>query len=457
MCATIVLSVVGENLRRHRKEFNMATPTNRIKVTHRVQVHSTTRIWQAILEYYDESGERKRPSKSTGLPERGNKKRAETMAKEFATKLEEKLNATLKEKVARIAAGSSLINSLVPAITSDEILFADVIEEWIESINPMKNPKNKKPVKLTTFGGYEMNVQKAIVPYFREKGTLLSELTYKDIDSFYDAQLERVTAMTVTKFHANISLALKYAFLKDYIPSYEAIMKKVTRPTPDRFTGKFLKESETVELVNTVKGHKLELGVLFGAFYGLRRSELVGLRWESINFEANTITIEHTVTVATIGGKNVIIADDTTKTKSSYRTLPLIPIIRAKLLEVQAEQEQNRKLCGKSYNKAEGRYIYTDVLGNRIKPDYLSSEFPKFLEKNGFRRIRFHDLRHSCASLLLANGVSIKEIQDWLGHSTFKTTADIYAHLDADSKRATAAAMSWIENTALAQGMTPTE
>ena len=432
----------------------MATPTKKIKVTPRVQVHSKTRTWQAILEYYDETGTRKRPSKSTGLPERGNKKRAETMAKEFASKLEEKLNTDLKEKAARIATGASLDN---PFVSGGEMWFADLVEEWLESINPMKNPKNKKPVKLTTFGGYEMNVQKAIVPYFRVKSVLLSELTHKHIDDFYDAQLERVTAMTVTKFHANISLALKYAFQKGYIPSYEAIMKKVTRPTPDRFTGKFLKESETVELVNAVKGQKLELGVLFGAFYGLRRSELVGLRWESINFEANTITIEHTVTVASVGGKNVIVADDTTKTKSSYRTLPLIPIIRAKLLEVQAEQEQNRKLCCNSYNKAEGHYIYTDVLGNRIKPDYLSGEFLKFLVKHSFRRIRFHDLRHSCASLLLAGGVSIKGIQDWLGHSTFKTTADIYAHLDADSKRATAAAMTWIENTTLAQGMTPAE
>ena len=101
----------------------------------------------------------------------------------------------------------------------------------------------------------------------------------------------------------------------------------------------------------------------------------------------------------------------------------------------------------------EGHYIYTDVLGNRIKPDYLSGEFPEFLEKHGFKRIRFHDLRHSCASLLLANGVSLKEIQEWLGHSTFKTTADIYAHLESDSKLAAAAAMTWIENTSLAQAM----
>ena len=144
-----------------------------------MQIHSKTRIWQAILEYYDESGVRKRPSKSTGLPERGNKKRAETMAKEFASKLEEELNTAVIEKAARIATGASLNN---PFASGGEMWFADLIEEWLESINPMKNPKSKKPVKLTTFDGYEMNVQKAIVPYFREKGTLLSELTFKDIE-----------------------------------------------------------------------------------------------------------------------------------------------------------------------------------------------------------------------------------------------------------------------------------
>jgi len=241
---------------------------------------------------------------------------------------------------------------------------------------------------------------------------------------------------------------MKYAVEKDYIPY--SIMNKVKRPKPERYVGKFLKQSETIELFETVKGHKLELGVILGAFYGLRRGEIVGLRWESINFEANTITIEHTVTTATIDGKTILVVDDTVKTKASYRTLPLVPAIRAKLLDIQAEQEKNRKLCGKSYNKAEGCYIYTDVLGNRIKPNYLSSEFPDFLKKNNLRKIRFHDLRHSCASLLLANGISLKQIQEWLGHSDFAVTANTYAHLDYNSKLVSADAMKWIDNTSLA-------
>ena len=77
-------------------------------------------------------------------------------------------------------------------------------------------------------------------------------------------------------------------------------------------------------------------------------------------------------------------------------------------------------------------------MGKRIRPDFLSQHFPDFLVAHQMKRIRFHDLRHSCASLLYANGVSLKEIQEWLGHSTFSTTADIYAHLDYKSKEGSA-------------------
>ena len=123
------------------------------------------------------------------------------------------------------------------------------------------------------------------------------------------------------------------------------------------------------------------------------------------------------------------------------RTLPLTPPIRELLLRLRAEQAENRRLCGDSYIRGYEGYICVSEMGARIRPEYLSCHFEQVLERNGLRRIRFHDLRHSSASLLLANHVPLKQIQEWLGHSDFSTTANIYAHLDAQSKSSTADAM----------------
>ena len=275
-------------------------------------------IYRIILSWTDEAGNRQRKSVPTGLAVKGNKKKAETM-----------LSEAKKEHEA--------ILLRMPRL--DNLLFADFMEKWLEVVRR----DTKKPIRPTTFGGYQVNVQKIIAPYFRKKDTLLIELTADDINEFYDDQLERgITGMTVTKYHANISSALKYAVKEGYIPYTP--MGRVQRPSTERFVGKFLKQSEAVRLFEAVKDHKLEIGVIFGAFYGLRRSEVIGLRWEAINFEENSISIEHTVTEALIDGKRVTIADDKTKSKSSYRTLPLVPAVRAKLLAVQVEQQANRKL-----------------------------------------------------------------------------------------------------------------
>lgn len=115
--------------------------------------------------------------------------------------------------------------------------------------------------------------------------------------------------------------------------------------------------------------------------------------------------------------------------------------VKERLLELKAEQEENRRLCGRSYVKDYTGYVCINEIGDIIKPNYVSCGFPKLLEEHGLRRVRYHDLRHSCASLLLANGVPMKQIQEWLGHSDFSTTANIYAHLEYSSKVISADAM----------------
>ena len=369
-------------------------------------LHEKNGYYYIILNLTDSAGKRKPKWISTGLTIKGNKKRAEQMLMEE------------RRKYANTKAG-------------DDVLFADFMEQWLEIV--------KSTVSIPTYSSYVNAVKSIIAPYFRKKKILLRDLQAHDIQMFYQEQLQRVKASSVIHYHANIHKALKYAVKNDMIPSNPA--DKVERPKQDKFYGNFYDRDELNKLFEAVTGTKLELPVLLGAFYGLRRSEIVGLKWSAIDFEQNTITISHTVTSCNLDGKCVIVAKDTTKTKSSRRTLPLVPYFHEKLLAVKAQQERNQKLCGRSYNREFLEYICVDDIGDRFKPNYITSQFPKLLERNGFRKIRFHDLRHSCASLLLASGFPMKHIQEWLGHSDFSTTANIYAHLDYSSKLTSASAM----------------
>ena len=369
-------------------------------------------LFYMVLSYKDCTGKRRTKWFPTGLPVKGNKKRAETMLMEMR-------HSYVPE--------DSIENSVIES----DMLFADYLDQWLKIV--------KSTIKLITYASYVDAVEKRIKPYFREQGITLSGLQASDIQRFYTIQLERVKPTTVIYYHAVIHRALKYAVKTDLILSNPA--DKVDRPRKEAFQAGFYDKDELNALFEAVKGSQLEIPVMLAGFYGLRRSEVLGLKWDAIDFNNNTITIRHTITTFKVDGKQVTVASDTTKTKSSMRTLPLVPLFRERLLALRAEQQENRRLSGKSYNMRYIDYICVDEIGDLTAPNYVTGAFPKLLERNGLRHIRFHDLRHSCASMLLSNGVAMKQIQEWLGHSDFSTTANIYAHLDYNSKLSSAEAM----------------
>ena len=195
-------------------------------------------------------------------------------------------------------------------------------------------------------------------------------------------------------------------------------------------------------LFDAVSGDPLELCVKIAAYYGLRRSEVLGLRWDAVDFEKKTLSISHKVIEMSVDGKFVPVGEDVLKTKSSFRTLPLIPVIEDLLLAQKERQKKNRQLFKGSYCQDYRDYICVDENGKLLRPNFVTEHFGWIIRKYGLRKIRFHDLRHTCASLLLSSGIPMKQIQIWLGHSTFSTTADIYAHLDFSAQEQSAAAMS---------------
>ena len=170
------------------------------------------------------------------------------------------------------------------------------------------------------------------------------------------------------------------------------------------------------------------------------------MRWSAIDFDNNVFYVNHTVTTPNIDGKKTIVAKDRAKSKSSLRALPLNEDLKDRLLEIKKQQEMYQKKFKRSYDRNWLDYVMVDELGGLILPDYITPAWKRLLEKNNMRVIRFHDLRHTCASLLLNkgkhDGITLKDIQVWLGHSDFSTTANTYSHLDATSKVSSLSALS---------------
>lgn len=387
-----------------------------------------------------EDGKRKPKWIPTHKKVKGNKTWANNMLPSIRKEWTEKLQAEAAAAMERVSAQADAESDQAPANRAD-LQFVDFLYQWLEHKYKSATGRvlDAKSIELSTYAGYEQQLNNPIAPYFREHPVTLRELTKEHITAFYEQELERVKPSTVKHYHALIHGALNYAVDKRLIPGNPA--DRIIFSKTQAFQGDYYLDSEVLKLLEVIKGHKIELVVLLTAFYGLRRSEVIGLKWSAFDFNHDCFSIKHTVTTCSVKGERLTVKKDKAKNKSSLRTYPLIPFLKERLLAAKKQQEENRKLCGRSYNKEHWGYVCVDVVGNLIKPSYVSSTFGKLLDKNNLRRIRFHDLRHTCASLLLANEVPIEQVRDWLGHSEISTTVDIYGHLQYATKMQSAAAI----------------
>lgn len=372
-------------------------------------------IYQVVLNYKDINGKRKQKWVSTGLSEKGNNKRlANQKMQEILADFKETMNCTTSK--------------------NNEKLFTLYLKEWLLDI--------KNTIEENTYDSYKVIVNKTC-DYFKDKNILLNELKPADIQKFYTYLYSKeLTGNTVLHYHNLIRKALQTALRLDLILSNPA--DRVERPKKEQFIGSFYSQTELNTLFSLIKDDPLKIVIYLASFYGLRRSEVLGLKWDAFDFENKTITIKHKAIQGKKDNKIVVILKDKTKNQSSYRTLPLVDEIIVLLKEHQKQIDENKKLCGNSYNKKYLDYVCVDSVGKIFRPEYVTDHFTLIMNKNKdiLRKIRFHDLRHSCASLLLAKGIPMKEIQDWLGHSTYSTTANIYAHLEKDTKNKSANVLS---------------
>jgi integrase len=371
--------------------------------------------WYAVINLYTTEGRRKEKWHGLDLEaKRGTKTEATHRLNEILAKynigefyLEESL--THAERTKRKAAGQSV----------DEYL-----AEWLESY--------KCNIAVTTYNSYKIIMDSNITPFFKELQIPLKDLSGDEINDFYNKLRNKgLSGATAQRHHSLMHLAFKHAVKRRIIPSNPC--DQAERPKSVQYIGTYYNAEELKALLECLEGDPMRIVVILTAYYGLRRSEVLGLKWDAIDFADKKIVIRHKIIENKLKG-GTLEGLDVMKTKSSYRTLPLIGEIEKYLLDEKERQAEMQRVLRNSYNKKYLDYVCVDAVGELIRPQYATEHFKVILKRNNLKIIRFHDLRHSCASLMLANKVPMKMIQDWLGHSDMSTTANIYSHVDIASK-----------------------
>ncbi|MBQ0098028.1 MAG: site-specific integrase [Oscillospiraceae bacterium] len=360
--------------------------------------------YYAVLNLYDCSGKRKPKWISTGYSEKNNKRKAEKLLRDLCVERD---------------------NKNVKYYTNIKV--HEYFTKWLDEI--------KTQVRPNTFRGYKGNMENHIIPYFRALNVELQELKPFELSTYYRLKVGTISVTTIKHLHQNISKALSDAVEKGLISTNPATAAKTPKST-ENFQSEFLNRSEIKQLIETVKGSPIYIPTFLASVYGLRRSEVLGLKWHNIDFENETIWIRETLQQCTkdITGESNYTSE--TKTESSNRTLPMTPQVKEVLLKHRNLQKERRVLLGSAYHIND--YVCTFDNGKEISPNYLSRTFHKTIEKTDLPMIRFHDLRHSVASNLLNDGFTVVQVAQWLGHSSSSTTLKFYAHIDKTSKMAIA-------------------
>ena len=351
-----------------------------------------------VLSYKTEDGEHKTKWVSTGLMAKGNKKAAMAMIPD-------------------------LINQYIGLeYNPNKHLFLDEVDRWLE--------RQKVQVRQSTYEAYVVCINAHIKPYFEKMGLEIKDLSKQHLMDYYDFKFTKGRAdgtgglepQTIKKHAAIFRAVLKDALLKDYVNINVADIVPIPKKTSSNSVAKEIDLDEANKIIEVFDHNELQPLVKLTLMYGLRRSEILGLKWSAIDFKKETIDVDHTIVKYTS-----VMAVDNTKTNESCTTLPLIDDARELLLEVKTKQEEYRKLFGEDYHESD--YVFTKPDGSLYRPDSLTRSFQRVLENKGYEHIRFHDLRHATASILYENKWRPKEMQKWMRHSKIKTTLDIYTHL----------------------------
>ena len=320
----------------------------------------------------------------------------------------------------------------------NETKFEPFVLKWLESI--------KNNVDTITYEGYKQTVSNHIIPYFKKYS--LQNITIDDIEKFYnykaangrlDGKKGGLSLRSIKLQGIMLNLIFKYAIREGLVKNNPCEYAKypVSKIMVPKKEPSFYTVEQCNALLNIIRDTPLYNMVYITFIYGLRRSELMGLKWDAIDFNNHTISIKHTVVV-----NSTVVRKDKTKNASSKRVYPMLPDIEKLLLSMKEEKENNKKIFGNCY--IDNEYVFVKADGSAYYPSYPSHELAKIIKNNNLPYIRWHDLRHSTASMLIEKGWHMKDIQDWLGHNDIGTTMNIYGHTNVHHKRDISQSLSTI-------------
>lgn len=253
---------------------------------------------------------------------------------------------------------------------------------------------------VATYNQYVNMLNIHIAPYFDSRRITLSSLTPGDLEDYYAAKVaEGLNPNSVIKHHAIIRSALQWAVKHRYIKENAADL--ATRPSRTKFQSPApYSVEEVAQLLTLTQNEPIAVPIFLAAFYGLRRSEILGLRWSAMDFQNGWIHISTTVVKEKQGDEiHTVIRENTTKTEYSNRSLPLCQYTYQYLWNLKCKQNTQMQMCGNSYDTRFLDFVCVDDMGSLLQPDFVSQKFQKILEKYALRHIRFHDLRHTYATI----------------------------------------------------------
>lgn len=387
------------------------------KISLAASVQSKNGRLNAVIQC-PENGKTKAVWRALGLPEGASQTAVKRAYREVVDKFE-------KEYTTRMMRGNR------PAA---DIAVFDYLCAWLE--------KKKPSIQVNTYTSYHSMIYGKIKRYFEPKPQITVEsITPKDVEKFYEYLFaDGVVANTVIHYHAVLRSAFHQAFKDEMIDANP--FDRIDRPKKNKFQGEHYTADELATLMKLTESDVIYPAILLGGCMGLRRSEALGVRWSRIDFEKRTVLLDTKIVEFDENGHSVVRPEEEMKNKSSRRTLPITAPVFEMLENQRAKQELYRKMFKRSYNRKFDDYVCTDQLGNIIKPSTVTTRFGELLKKYGLRKIRFHDLRHTFASLLIGKDVALINVSNFLGHSDINTTANIYAHLDKASKQSSADVIS---------------